>query len=103
MNDTNRNPFTFRIADKTAPGLASSSPSSGQIGVPTGTSNNPAQIVLNFDEPIDPSNFKTQSDLPAGQSQLGATVLLVQGDIAVGNLLPGTITAAFSNSNKTVR
>jgi len=101
VNDTNRNPFTFRTADTIAPGLASSSPSAGQANVPTGTSNNPATVVLNFDEPIDTANFRTQSDLAAG-SKLQATVLLLQGDITETNLLPGTITAAFSNSNKTV-
>jgi len=102
VNDTNRNPWTFRTEDKLPPGLVSSSPSQGVTNV-TGS----APVVLRFDEPIDCSNtnFKTQSDLQnIGRTPLDATVLIYQvnGDLDATDVPPGTVTATCSDNNRTV-
>lgn len=90
VNDSNRNPFSFKTVDSVGPSVVSHTPAAGATGVAKD-----AVIVLKFDEPVNLDVVRTQSQ-PGGGAQ-ATFVIHKKADDPLANLLPGVVTISPSS------
>ncbi len=88
VNDSNRNPFSFKTVDSVGPSVVSTTPVGGATGIAKD-----APIIIKFDEPVNLDVVKTQSQVAGAQATF---VLHKKADDPLANLLPGVVTISPS-------